>query len=158
MFRTLTPWREAQATWPEGFSRTLARIDDEFEEFLARMFPAAEGPATPARNWFVPRVDLTETEDRFQVKVDLPGLKPEEVKVELRNGDLWITGERKEEHETKDKTYHRVERRQGQFRRVLPLPHEAAKEAIDAKVENGVLTVTVPKAESAPAQRIEVQG
>jgi HSP20 family protein len=132
-------------------------MDEEFEELMERLFRSEEGRMTPAEGWFTPRVDLTETEGQYEVKVDLPGLKPEEVKVELRNGDLWITGERKEEQEEKGKTYHRVERRHGEFRRVLPLPAEVAEERIEAKVENGVLTVTVPKTEPIKPKRIEVK-
>lgn len=109
------------------------------------------------KGWFTPQVDVTETETHYEVKVDLPGLKPEEVKVELRNGDLWISGERKEEKEEEGKTFHRIERRHGEFRRVLPLPAEVAQEKIEARVENGVLSVTIPKTEAAPAKKIEVQ-
>jgi HSP20 family protein len=143
--------------WSEGFSQTLSRMDEEFEELVQRLFRSEEGRLAPTQEWFAPRVDLTEMETQYEVKVDLPGLKPEEVKVELRNGDLWITGERKEEKEEKGKTYHRVERRHGEFRRVLPLPAEVAEEQIEAKVENGVLTVTVPKTEPVKPKRIEVK-
>jgi HSP20 family protein len=102
-------------------------------------------------------VDFTESETQYEVKVDLPGLKPEEVKVELRNGDLWISGERQEEKEEEGKTYHRIERRYGEFRRVLPLPVEVSEEKIEARVENGVLTVRVPKVEIAKPKTIEVK-
>lgn len=149
MLKTLTPWRATTITpWQEGFTR----MQKEFEELLDRLFHAEDGGA-----WFTPRVDMTETETEFEVKVDLPGLKPEEVKVELRNGELWITGERKEEKEEKDKTYHRVERRHGEFRRVLPIPAEVNEERIEARFENGVLTVTIPKAETAKPKVIEVK-
>ena len=71
--------------------------------------------------------DTNEKEDKFEVTVDLPGLKPEEVEVEFKGDSLWITGERKEEKEKKDKTYHRVERSYGEFRRVLPLPSAVSR-------------------------------
>jgi HSP20 family protein len=132
-------------------------MDDEFEELMERLFRSEEGRMTPAKEWFTPRVDFTENETHYEVKVDLPGLKPEEVKVELRNGDLWISGERKEEKEEEGKTYHRIERRYGEFRRVLPLPVEVSEEKIEARVENGVLTVTVPKAETVKPKTIEIK-
>ncbi len=89
--------------------------------------------------------------------IDLPGLKPEEVKVEFKSGALWVTGERKEEKEEKDNTYHRFERSYGEFRRVLPLPSEVKEEAIEAKFTDGVLKVSVPKAEEVKSKHIEVK-
>ncbi len=153
MFRSLVPTRETP--WRSGVARTLSRMDEEFDELMERLFQT-EGGMMP-KGWFTPQVDVTETETHYEVKVDLPGLKPEEVKVELRNGDLWISGERKEEKEEEGKTFHRIERRHGEFRRVLPLPAEVAQEKIEARVENGVLSVTIPKTEAAPAKKIEVQ-
>jgi HSP20 family protein len=132
-------------------------MDEEFEELMERLFRSEEGRMLPGKEWFTPRLDLTETETHYEVKVDLPGLKPEEVKVEVRGGELWITGERQEEKEEKGKTFHRLERRYGEFRRVLPLPAEVKEETIEAKVEHGVLTVTVPKAEPVKPKTIEVK-
>ena len=106
---------------------------------------------------FLPTTDLVETEKQFEVTVDLPGLKPEEVKVELKNGELWISGKREEEKEEKGKTYHRIERRHGEFRRVLLLPSTINEEKIDAKFENGVLKITVPKSEEVKTKHIEVK-
>jgi HSP20 family protein len=107
---------------------------------------------------FVPNVDLIENEKEFVVTVDLPGLKPEEVQVEFKSGSLWITGERKEEKEEKGKTFHRIERSYGEFRRVLPFPSAVKEGEIEAKFTDGVLKVMVPKAEEAQAHRIEVKG
>lgn len=154
MFRSLMPWRETP--WREGVARTLTRMDEEFEELMERLFHSEEG-MTPVKGWFTPRIDFTESDTQYEVKVDLPGLKPEEVKVELRGGDLWISGERKEEKEEEGKTFHRIERRHGEFRRVLPLPVEVAEEKIEARVENGVLTVIVPKSETVKPKSIEVK-
>jgi HSP20 family protein len=89
--------------------------------------------------------------------VDLPGLKPKQVTVEFKDGALWITGERKEEKEEKDKTYHRIERSYGEFRRVLPLSSAVKDDEIEAKFTDGVLKVLVPKTEEAKTRRIEVK-
>jgi HSP20 family protein len=132
-------------------------MDEEFDALMERLFHTEEGRMMTGKEWFTPRLDLSETEQHYQVKVDLPGLKPEEVKVEVRGAELWITGERKEEKEETGKTFHRVERRSGEFRRILPLPTEVREEAIEAKVENGVLTVTVPKVEPVKPKKIEVR-
>src|SRR6185436_6479136 len=93
MLRALIPRREMLPGIPETFSR--------FEEEMDRMIEDVFGRREPVwiRETFVPRADLVETENELTLTVDLPGLKPEEVKLELREGALWITGERKGEKE-----------------------------------------------------------
>jgi len=87
----------------------------------------------------------------------LPGMKPDEVKVELHDRALFITGEKKEEKEEQGKTFHRVERRSGSFRRVFNLPTEVEEDQIDAKFADGVLTVSLPKSARAAARKIEIK-
>ncbi|XP_010543757.1 PREDICTED: 17.8 kDa class I heat shock protein-like [Tarenaya hassleriana] len=94
------------------------------------------------------RVDWRETPEAHVFKADLPGLRKEEVKVELEEGNvLKISGERQREKEEKGETWHRVERSSGQFVRRFRLPENAKAEETKAAMENGVLTVTVPKTE-----------
>jgi HSP20 family protein len=107
---------------------------------------------------FIPRSNLAETEKGFEITVELPGMKPEEFNIEFRNGELWITGEKKEEKEEKGKTFHRVERHFGEFRRVFTLPAAVNEEMVEANYKEGVLHVTVPKAEEAKPKRIAVKG
>ena len=109
------------------------------------------------RETFVPRANLVETENELTVTVDLPGLKPEEVKLELREGALWITGERKEEKEENGKTFHRTERSYGAFRRVIDLPTTVNEEKVEAEFRDGVLSVKLPKAEEVKPKHIEVK-
>jgi HSP20 family protein len=78
------------------------------------------------------------------------------VNLELREGALWITGERKEEKEEKEKTFHRMERRYGAFRRVIPLPASVNEDKVAAEFHHGVLSVRLPKAEEAKPRHIEV--
>jgi hypothetical protein len=78
------------------------------------------------------------------VTVELPGMKAEDVKVEFREGSLWITGEKKELKEEKGKTFHRVEGRSGIFRQILPLPGEVKEQEVDARFADGVLKITLP--------------
>ena len=108
--------------------------------------------------WFSPLANFAETENEYEVTVDLPGLKPEDFTTEIRNGDLWITGERKQEHEEKQKNWHCVERRYGQFRRVIGLGQDVDAEKINAEYRDGVLKITAPKAETAKLKRIPVKG
>jgi HSP20 family protein len=91
-------------------------------------------------------------------KADVPGLKKEEVKVEVEDGNvLQISGERSKEHEEKNDRWHRVERSSGKFLRRFRLPENAQTEQIKASMENGVLTVTVPKEEAKKADIKNVQ-
>nr|XP_043619064.1 17.3 kDa class I heat shock protein-like [Erigeron canadensis] len=94
------------------------------------------------------QIDWKETPEAHVFKADLPGLKKEEVKVELQDGNiLQISGERSREKEDKNDKWHRVERSSGKFVRQFRLPDNAKVDKVKAKMENGVLTVTVPKKE-----------
>lgn len=107
------------------------------------------------------RIDWKETPEAHIFKADLPGLKKEEVKVELEEGNvLQISGERTREHEEKNDKWHRVERSSGQFLRRFRLPDNVKVDQIKGTMENGVLTVTVPKAEEQKPQvkAIDISG
>ncbi len=151
MFGSLVPWRE-RSFLP---LRMVNRFEDQMEDLMDR-FLGGEGGWLRG-DGFLPRVDLVENDNQFEVVVDLPGLKPEEVDLELKDGDLWITGKREEETEEKGKTLHRIERRHGSFQRMVPLPKSIDEEKIEARFENGVMKITLPKAEDAKTKHIEVK-
>ncbi|XP_020422204.1 18.1 kDa class I heat shock protein [Prunus persica] len=107
------------------------------------------------------RIDWKETPEAHLFKADLPGLKKEEVKVEVEdNRVLQISGERNVEKEDKNDKWHRVERSSGKFLRRFQLPENAKLDEIKAAMENGVLSVTVPKADvkKAEVKAIEISG
>ncbi|KAG9439151.1 hypothetical protein H6P81_019316 [Aristolochia fimbriata] len=107
------------------------------------------------------RIDWKETPEAHVFKADLPGLKKEEVKVEVEDGKvLQISGERNREAEEKNDKWHRVERSSGKFMRRFRLPENAKVDQVKAAMENGVLTVTVPKEETPKpeAKAIEISG
>ncbi|GAB4860170.1 hypothetical protein Ancab_011648 [Ancistrocladus abbreviatus] len=104
------------------------------------------------------RMDWKETPEAHVFKADLPGLKKEEVKVEVEDGRiLQISGERSREQEDKNDKWHRVERSIGKFLRRFRLPENAKVDHVNATMENGVLIVTVPKAEEKKPEVKSVQ-
>lgn len=149
MTTTMTPFE----TQMPGFFRDFRQ---EMDSLMNRFFER-EGNGHDLGTWFTPLANVCETEQNYEITLDLPGVNPDEVNVEFKQGDLWITGERKEESEEKDRTWHRVERRYGQFRRVMRLGQDVDAEKIDAEFHDGVLKVTVPKTEGARARRIEIK-
>jgi HSP20 family protein len=108
-------------------------------------------------NSWSPAVDIVEKNDRFMLKAELPGLTKDDVKITLENNILSIRGEKKNESETKDGDYHRIERSFGMFERSFTLPGTVKVNDIDAQYRDGVLTVTIPKAEEARPKAIEVK-
>jgi len=110
-----------------------------------------------SRSAWIPALDVRETEDRFEVTVDLPGLEPDDVSVTFEAGVLTISGKREFESVKDEDTFHRIERSYGSFARSVRLPRTADPERIDATFDKGVLTVGVPKVEAAKPRTIEVK-
>ena len=97
----------------------------------------------------MPRVDETEDEKGFHVKVELPGMDQKDVEVTMSDGMLTITGEKKQEEEETGKNFYRKERSFGSFRRVLPLPGDVDESRIEASFKKGILSIELPKTEEA---------
>lgn len=141
---------------PFGSAFGLTRdLRSEFDRMLNRFFEGDNGE--PQLRGWNPKLNVSETEKQFEVTVDLPGMKLENFTVELRQGDLWITGERQEEKDEKGKTWHRIERHYGQFQRVLPLGTDVDPEKVEAEYKDGVLHVLVPKTEVAQPKKVKVK-
>src|SRR4051812_6717215 len=114
-----------------------------FDSFFGRTAGSTEGYG---RRW-IPAMDVVETDEHLVVRADLPGLDREDIEIEVKDGTLTITGERRAEHEDKDEGYHRVERSFGRFARSLELPRGVEPGSVEAGFERGVLEVKVPKPE-----------
>jgi HSP20 family protein len=104
-----------------------------------------------------PALDLYEDKDNVFVKAEVPGLKKEDIDVSLEDGVLTISGERKSEQKSDDAETHRSERFVGRFNRSLTLPSEVKADEVKASYQDGILTVTLPKAEAAKPKQIEVK-
>jgi HSP20 family protein len=128
--------------------RDLSAVEREFDRLMGRAF---------SKNAWVPPLDVRETEDRYEVTVDLPGLEPDAVNVTFEDGTLTVSGKREFASEEKGETYHRIERSFGTFARSIGLPHTADAERIEATFDKGVLTISVPKVEAAKPRTIEVK-
>ena len=107
----------------------------------------------------VPRVNVSEADDAFEVEVELPGFESKDIEVTTQQRSLVIEAHKKAEKEEKKKNYHLVERSSGHYRRVIPLGFEADADAVKAKSKDGLLTVTVPKPVEAKksVKRIQVE-
>lgn len=127
-------------------------LQDEFD----RLFENFGGGLGLREEQFTPAVDVRETDDAYVVEADIPGMRKEDVSIEVADNTLSITGERKSEREEKRKDYHRVEREFGSFRRAVSIPGGFGHKGVEAQFKDGVLTVTLPKPEEAKPRRIEV--
>jgi HSP20 family protein len=101
-------------------------------------------------------MDLVETEDHLVLRGDLPGLTEDDVSIEIKDNVLTVSGERRAESEEKSEGYHRIERAFGSFSRSLSLPQGIDPEQVDAKFDNGVLEVRIPKPAEAKPTRVEI--
>lgn len=107
------------------------------------------------RRW-MPIVDVAETEEAYEIKAEIPGLKKEDIKISLEEGLLTLQGEKKEEKEKEKRNYHRVERVYGAFHRSFRLPREIEAGKIKACYEDGILSVVIPKSEKLKPKEIAV--
>ncbi len=104
-----------------------------------------------------PAVNLTETKDGFFIRAELPGVKADALDIQVTGRNLSVIGERKIASEEKGARYHRREREGGKFSRVIGLPGDIDADKVTAKLENGMLTISVPKAETAKPKQIAVK-
>jgi HSP20 family protein len=133
------------------------RESSSLQREMNRLFNTVfEAPGAGAARRWVPAMDLVEAEDAFVLTADLPGLAQEDVKIELEESRLTISGERRTQHETREGGFHRIERASGTFSRSLTLPKGVDGEAVTAAFANGVLEVRIPKPEVAKPRRIEI--
>jgi|SRR5919201_1028404 HSP20 family protein len=130
---------------PEPFTSDFNRLFDT-------LFQTAN---TSSQRW-APAMDLVEADDHFVLKADLPGLSEDDVAIEVQDGTLTVSGERKAENEKREKGWYRLERSFGRFSRSLTLPEGVDADKIEASFDKGVLEIRIPKPEERKPRRITI--
>lgn len=149
--RELTAWRPFGdleswlAPW-QGFFPRRRFLEDVFRDFPS---------ATRA---FVPAVELSENDSRYTITVEVPGVKKDDVHVDLREGMLVVHGEKKSEREEKKERSRYVERSYGSFTRSFTLPSDADADRLEASFKDGVLTINIPRTEESKPRQIAIKG
>jgi HSP20 family protein len=135
----------------------VPRHTDSLFNLFDSFFQDHFAPTNDAGDLIAPRTNIAESEKDYQISMELPGVDEKDIQVEMNEGHLIVSAERKDERETKDKTWHRVEHRYGRFERTLTMPKGIDGKQIKATYDKGVLHLTVPKAAAASPTRIPVQ-
>jgi len=130
----------------------LSNINDLFEDAYGR---SRHFHTAPTGVWYPP-VDILESKDSYLIRAELPGMKKEDFHLELEDGTLTLSGERKFEEPTNGDGYHRIERLAGKFSRSFHIPQAVKHDGIKATYRDGILEVYVPKAEEAKPRQITV--
>jgi len=138
------PWRE--------FGSLRREMDNVFDNFVGRHYDRDWASGT-----WQPSVDLVENDDNFQVTAELPGMKKEDVTLNLVNNVLTLKGEKKTEREVKEDKYYRLERSAGSFQRSFSLPVDVQTDKVTAEFKDGVLKVTLPKKEEVKPKAIPIK-
>jgi HSP20 family protein len=132
----------------------LQRLNRILDEAFAGL-PLSDQGSVITSTWFAP-TDVSEDENSLRITMELPGVDPSDVRLSLENNVLTIRGEKKQQVDDNNERVHRFERTYGMFERTFVLPNTVDSERIDARYENGVLHVTIPKAERAKPREIRV--
>jgi HSP20 family protein len=134
----------------------LTALRDELNALRSQMWgDGGEG-------WFAggiaPSVDLSETDNSVEVRMDLPGVKAKDIDIQVNGQMLTVSAQREEEREEKGRTFHRIERQSGSYSRSLTLPCAVNESEVAAEYHDGVLSITLPKTEESKGHKIEVKG
>lgn len=135
----------------------LREIEDFFDRYSRSLaFPFTRSSELFANGGWAPRVDVSENDNAFVIKAEIPGVNKDDVKVTLENGVLTLQGERRQEREEKGWRFHRMERSYGHFMRCFTLPGNVDEAHLKASFHNGLLEVDIPKLEQTPSHALQV--
>lgn len=142
--------------WNDLFSwRDFADLQREVGRLFDDYTPNSRA-LTAAQRAYAPMCDVQETEDHYLMSFDLPGVSKDNIKIEMVDHQLTISGERKHENESKNRAYQWSERSYGKFQRMFTLPTTVDADKIEASYQDGVLRLAVPKAESSRPRQIQI--
>jgi HSP20 family protein len=142
----LVPWER---------TKTLSKLRKEMDDLWGRFFGDTGFPILSEPVW-APALDVKETKENIVVTAEIPGLNAKEVEVTISGDMLTIKGEKKQEKEEKDESYHLIERRYGSFSRSIRLTTDVDAKNIKAAHKEGVLTISLPKSEKAKEKQIKI--
>lgn len=139
-------------------SNVLTDLTENFDRFLSSFqnFPELETYQLSANSW-TPRIDVKEKNNQYIIYTDVPGIEPDKININFDNGILTIKGEKETEQKEEDENYLRVERSSGSFLRQMSFPGAIDAQNIKAKSKNGVLIITLPKAQKGASNKIQVE-
>lgn len=133
----------------------LGRLQDEMNDLFNQFFTGWPTESSMGSYW--PAVDISEEDENIVVRAELPGVERDDIDISVQGNTLSIRGEKRQRKDEESGNYRHVERRMGSFQRVFTLPTEVDAEKIEAHHRDGILTVTLPKSESAKPKRITVK-
>jgi HSP20 family protein len=138
-------------------AREMMTLREAMDRLFNDAFTRPLGIADNGNVWSVPAVDMYQTDNEVIVKASLPGIKSDEVQINVTGDVLTLKGEVKQKEEVKEKAYHISEQRWGMFERSIVLPTDVIADKAKADFENGILTITLPKAEEAKPKTINIK-
>lgn len=146
----------ALVPWSNRGRNELVKLHDEMDDLFDGFFRGLGRPFAGYKAW--PAIDVAEKDDAILVRAEVPGCQPEDIDISVYGNTLTISGEKKECKEEKDKGYYHLESTYGNFRREVNLPTDVDESKIEAVCKNGILSVTLPKAEKTKAVKVKVKG
>ncbi len=135
---------------------TLPTLQDRINRLFDDMLPSTEREEMGLMNW-QPSVDTYEKDNAIEIRAELPGVKKDDISIDVRNNILTLSGERNYDEDVNEENYYRRERFYGKFQRAFTLPDNVDADKIEAHFEDGVLKITVPKTEQSQTKKIEVK-
>src|SRR5512146_2005909 len=148
----------AMVPWTRRHPNNLGTLRNEMSDLFEGFFGGLDRPWAAWGQKVWPAIDVAEKDDAILVRVEIPGCKPEDVDISVYGNTLTISGEKKDSQEEEHDGFYHVESTYGSFRRDVVLPTDVDEHKIEAVCKEGVLSVTLPKAEKSKAVKVKVQG